>query len=191
MTWMRITCLTTVACLMGCASISPKEKKKELYSNNQQQMGDASIKTPSIVTDLKVSSSRFKEIVEGSKRLSIPTLKRKALITALERNGGDVVVDPLYYIELFKSGYRITITGRSAHYSNIRMAEPKDLTILEAASGKKKKNTIKVKTDRIDIDIKGSGHIEPSSGNQNVSLSSELALMTEVSEHPADLGGQE
>ena len=128
---------------LGCASLKGQEFKIESYTSKSDGIGIANVKTPLMVADLKVSDTRFVTNIKGSEVLSVGAIERKLLMAAIQKHGGDVVVEPRYQVAINNWGYTGSVSGYMGHYKNIRAATNADKTILKKASGQSGKKAVK------------------------------------------------
>ena len=87
------------------------------------------------MADLKVAPERFKMIIDGSEKLSLSGIRKRALAQATWKYKADVVIEPIFYVEQWSGGYKVKLTGYAGKYVNLRTASSEDLSVLELANG--------------------------------------------------------
>ncbi len=147
--WVLLMCFSVS--LLGCGALKGQEFKVEAYTSKVDGMGTADVKTPLMVADLKVSDTRFVTNIKGSNVLSVGAIERKLLTAAIQKHGGDVVVEPRYQVVINNWGYTGIVSGYMGHYKNIRRASKADKAILKKASGHSDKKEAKKATKKLNI----------------------------------------
>ena len=121
--------------LSGCAATSSVSSNEHLYTDNQEAVGGAAIKTQNLVANLDIEGKRVTQKARGGDGVSVAFIRRTLLSAALLKGGADIIGDPVFHIVLKPRGYEATMTGYLARYRSIRSASNQDLKLLEAAAG--------------------------------------------------------
>ena len=118
----------------GCAPMQ-KNSKVRTYSKNVEDIGGLTFNSPKTMADLKVAPKRFKIVLDGSDTLSLSGIRQRALSQATYKYKADVIIEPIFYVEQWKGGYKVKLTGYVGKYVNLRTASSEDLTVLELTKG--------------------------------------------------------
>ena len=77
--------------------------------------------------DLTVKETKVTGMATGNcKEKSIEVLKNEAIMNILLKNNADVLVEPIFIVEVIDKNQTITVTGYPATYENIKAIEYKE-----------------------------------------------------------------
>lgn len=100
-----------------------KETTTEEINNKQV------IQTP-VVVDLDVSETKVTGTYSGE-NVTIEFAKNKSLADAITKSGADVLVEPIYEVDVNDKTITVTVHGYAGKYKNFRQPQAKDSVLLQ------------------------------------------------------------
>ena len=116
--------------LTSCAVYKSKTSKTiDIY-------GSGVIHKP-VLVDLDVRGRKASGIANEKKHLSLETIKQNAIANLLKNEDADVLVEPIFETEIYRSNITVTVTGWPATYKNFRSIQAEDVPLLQVGVSQK------------------------------------------------------
>jgi cell division septation protein DedD len=128
--------MLTVITIFACSAPTINGISRKAATGNTKYVSQVATFQMPLITDLNITDRIISGSFYGSD-VAEEFAKNMAVANALKTSGGEVLVEPQYFISLENKNLTVEVRGHAATYKNFRKPEPDPYLYPQAKAGKK------------------------------------------------------